>query len=70
MLDRSPEIYTMQHYVAKILKCIIQQCLFKEGNFSIKLQFHFITHSPGGELNPGEDEVEGLKRLMTEVLMQ
>lgn len=22
---------------------------------------------PGGELNPGEDEVEGLKRLMTEV---
>lgn len=24
--------------------------------------------SPGGELNPGEDEVEGLKRLMTEVL--
>lgn len=25
---------------------------------------------PGGELNPGEDEVEGLKRLMTEVLFQ
>ncbi|EMP25589.1 E3 ubiquitin-protein ligase AMFR [Chelonia mydas] len=24
---------------------------------------------PGGELNPGEDEVEGLKRLMTEVLV-
>ncbi len=23
---------------------------------------------PGGELNPGEDEVEGLKRLMTETL--
>ncbi|XP_054104642.1 cleavage and polyadenylation specificity factor subunit 5 isoform X1 [Callithrix jacchus] len=23
---------------------------------------------PGGELNPGEDEVEGLKRLMTEIL--
>lgn len=23
---------------------------------------------PGGELNPGEDEVEGLKRLLTEVL--
>lgn len=22
---------------------------------------------PGGELNPGEDEVEGLKRLLTEV---
>lgn len=22
---------------------------------------------PGGELSPGEDEVEGLKRLMTEV---
>lgn len=25
---------------------------------------------PGGELNPGEDEVEGLKRLMTEVTTQ
>jgi len=24
---------------------------------------------PGGELNPGEDEVEGLKRLLTEVLI-
>lgn len=23
---------------------------------------------PGGELNPGEDEVEGLKRLLTEVI--
>ena len=23
---------------------------------------------PGGELNPGEDEVEGLKRLMTDTL--
>lgn len=22
---------------------------------------------PGGELNPGEDEIEGLKRLLTEV---
>lgn len=33
---------------------------------------YFVTltcaFSPGGELNPGEDEVEGLKRLMTEVL--
>lgn len=27
----------------------------------------FIFNRPGGELNPGEDEVEGLKRLMTEV---
>lgn len=27
------------------------------------------VYSPGGELNPGEDEVEGLKRLMTEVLL-
>lgn len=27
----------------------------------------FILCRPGGELNPGEDEVEGLKRLMTEV---
>lgn len=24
--------------------------------------------SPGGELNPGEDEIDGLKRLMTEVM--
>lgn len=23
---------------------------------------------PGGELNPGEDEIEGLKRLLTEVI--
>lgn len=29
--------------------------------------FIFCFYSPGGELNPGEDEVEGLKRLMTEV---
>lgn len=27
----------------------------------------YIFNRPGGELNPGEDEVEGLKRLMTEV---
>lgn len=27
----------------------------------------FLLCRPGGELNPGEDEVEGLKRLMTEV---
>lgn len=26
-----------------------------------------VLRRPGGELNPGEDEVEGLKRLMTEV---
>lgn len=26
-----------------------------------------LSHRPGGELSPGEDEVEGLKRLMTEV---
>jgi hypothetical protein len=24
-------------------------------------------HRPGGELNPGEDDIEGLKRLLTEV---
>lgn len=27
----------------------------------------FLCNSPGGELNPGEDEVEGLKRLLTDV---
>lgn len=27
----------------------------------------FSFHRPGGELNAGEDEVEGLKRLLTEV---
>lgn len=32
------------------------------------MKFTF-TFSPGGELNPGEDEVEGLKRLMTEVFI-
>lgn len=26
-----------------------------------------LFYRPGGELSPGEDEVEGLKRLMTEV---
>lgn len=26
-----------------------------------------IFSSPGGELNPGEDDIEGLKRLLTEV---
>lgn len=33
------------------------------------LSFHVLIFScrPGGELSPGEDEVEGLKRLMTEV---
>jgi len=25
------------------------------------------TCRPGGELNPGEDDIEGLKRLLTEV---
>ena len=29
------------------------------------LKFYF--HRPGGELNPGEDDIEGLKRLLTEV---
>lgn len=30
--------------------------------------FMSLIKRPGGELNPGEDEVEGLKRLMTETL--
>ena len=29
---------------------------------------HSFFKLPGGELNPGEDEVEGLKHLMTEIL--
>jgi len=29
--------------------------------------FKIIFFRPGGELNPAEDEVEGLKRLLTEV---
>lgn len=28
-----------------------------------------VTIRPGGELNPGEDDVEGLKRLLTEVTL-
>lgn len=28
---------------------------------------HFIFFRPGGELNTSEDQVEGLKRLLTEV---
>lgn len=31
------------------------------------LMFALRSFSPGGELNAGEDEVEGLKRLLTEV---
>lgn len=27
----------------------------------------FTNFRPGGELNPGEDDIEGLKRLLTEV---
>lgn len=35
---------------------------------SSAVQLRILLHySPGGELNPGEDEVDGLKRLMTEV---
>lgn len=26
-----------------------------------------VEYRPGGELNPGEDDIEGLKRLLTEV---
>lgn len=29
--------------------------------------FSVLFYRPGGELNAGEDEVEGLKRLLTEV---
>jgi hypothetical protein len=31
------------------------------------VKFFFIFDRPGGELMPGEDENEGLKRAMTEV---
>ena len=31
-----------------------------------KLNIYYIFR-PGGELNPGEDDIEGLKRLLTEV---
>lgn len=27
-----------------------------------------VCYRPGGELNPGEDDIEGLKRLLTEVV--
>lgn len=35
--------------------------------YQISLCFFFCYFRPGGELNTGEDEVEGLKRLLTEV---
>lgn len=35
--------------------------------FTVYMCCVVLCYSPGGELNPGEDEVEGLKRLMTEV---
>jgi len=31
------------------------------------MNYNKILDRPGGELNPGEDEIDGLKRLMTEV---
>lgn len=37
-------------------------CLFESVSDAL-----FRSFRPGGELSPGEDEVEGLKRLMTEV---
>lgn len=39
-------------------------------NFSRNVSNELVdVYRPGGELNPGEDEVDGLKRLMTEVFM-
>lgn len=64
------------------LKCFRQRNLFYLSNrnvlidiksispymLSLAVQLRILLHySPGGELNPGEDEVDGLKRLMTEV---
>lgn len=40
-----------------------QKVLFTEQSSDSLL----LSCRPGGELSPGEDEVEGLKRLMTEV---
>lgn len=45
-----------------LIKCLLI-CL------SVADSLYIVFYSPGGELNPGEDEVEGLKRLMTEVLL-
>jgi hypothetical protein len=44
----------------------LSRCIYRgiEKSFIITISFF----RPGGELNPGEDEVEGLKRLLTEVL--
>lgn len=36
-------------------------------NIKIFIYFYLLFFRPGGELNAGEDEVEGLKRLLTEV---
>lgn len=52
---------------------LIQESVFPsssfEGNWlnSVLLIYIITFTRPGGELNPGEDEVEGLKRLLTEV---
>lgn len=35
--------------------------------YRLHLPLFFLLYRPGGELNTGEDEVEGLKRLLTEV---
>lgn len=37
---------------------------FHQNIFAITYKYEF---RPGGELNSGEDQVEGLKRLLTEV---
>lgn len=43
-----------------MVSCMRQQCEPPSDTL-------LLSNRPGGELSPGEDEVEGLKRLMTEV---
>lgn len=52
----------------KLYVCVQVNCLFINWkNYHVFNRLIVIVCRPGGELNPGEDEVEGLKRLMTEV---
>lgn len=57
-------IYFSIFFPVKIYACININSLVIIAEFKICV---FSCSRPGGELNAGEDEVEGLKRLLTEV---
>lgn len=61
-LEHTINLYRLIHYIFGTKEPLCE-------DISVAVRFQCMKEElPSGELNPGEDDVEGLKHLMTEIL--